>query len=187
MGDKNKMNGECIELDFIGNLEEAVLRLQEFSDKNKVRKVCINFNGHMLYSDTVTMDSAYLEVTGKTKSEFEEERKKQIEDLKRREEEHKARIPELSIKWKAEGHKNLDEKYWNYWDEIVPIRLNDLYKGMELGACLKIVKALNDGCDFKKAKEIINGQGHSGLSYSLVKSMVCSFCDRGKSFIEYLD
>lgn len=30
------------------------------------------FNGVTLYSDTVTMDSAYKQITGKTKSEFDE-------------------------------------------------------------------------------------------------------------------
>ena len=46
MGDKNKMNGECIELDFIGNLEvasdsniEESNEFPEFYDKCLHRKV----------------------------------------------------------------------------------------------------------------------------------------------------
>lgn len=42
------------------------------------------------------------------------------------------------------GHELLDKKYWKDWDEIVPIRLNDLYHGMELKCCLEIVSALNE-------------------------------------------
>jgi hypothetical protein len=57
---------------------------------------------------------------------------------------------------------------------------------MELGACLDIVKELNNGCDIELAKAIIEGQGHSGMSFGLVRSMVESFCDRGAEFSESL-
>ena len=36
-------------------------------------------------------------------------------------------------KYISDGHKILDEKYWNDWDKCVPIRVNDIYGGMELG------------------------------------------------------
>ena len=92
----------------------------------------------------------------------------------------------LTEKWIAKGHEILDSKYWEEWDRCVPIRLSDLYQGMELGCCLDIVKPLNDGCDFETAKQIIDNQGHSGISYGLMKSMVTAFCDRGSEFVEFL-
>lgn len=101
-------------------------------------------------------------------------------------EEHKARIPELTREWITKGHEILDEKYWEKWDECVPIRLDDLYKGMELGDCLEIVKALNDGCDLDTAKKIIHNQDHSGMSFGLVRAMVRAFCDRGNEFVDYV-
>jgi len=57
---------------------------------------------------------------------------------------------------------------------------------MELGATLDIVKELNAGCNLEVAKEIIEGQGHSGTSFSLICSMVKSFCDRGGEFVNYV-
>ena len=78
------------------------------------------------------------------------------------------------------------EKYHETWAKCVPIRLDDLYQGMELGATLDIVKELNAGCELQKAKEIIEGQGHSGMSFGLVCSMVKSFCDRGQEFVSYV-
>ena len=48
------------------NIERAVIELLEYKEKGEL--VCGEFNGHMLYSDTVTMDSAYLEITGKNKN-----------------------------------------------------------------------------------------------------------------------
>lgn len=86
--------------------------------------------------------------------------------------------------WIEEGHKIIDEKYWKDWDEIVPIRLNDLYHGMELGCCLEIVKVLNDGRDIFDALELMESQNHSGLSWALVRAMVKHFCDRGSVFAE---
>lgn len=72
------------ELDeWINTLEGNVERLLEFKNKGELVKLC--FNGHWLYSDTVTMDSAYLEVTGMSKSEFDKEKKK-YEELSKIEE-----------------------------------------------------------------------------------------------------
>lgn len=66
------MSEEYYELDFWGNLEEAVHKLQNWNNEYKNIKACIMFNGHKLCSDTVTMDSAYLKCTGKIKAEFDE-------------------------------------------------------------------------------------------------------------------
>ena len=179
------MDEEYYELDFLGNLECAVHKLQDWNSKYKTRKACIMFNGHKLCSDTVTMDSAYMEVLGKTRAEFDEEQRKQREEWKRHDDEHKAAIPVLTKKWIEEGHKVLSEDKWSYWDEVVPIRLSDLYEGMELGQCLDIVKILKTG-DFNKAKETMENQGHSGMSWGLMKSMVKEFSDVGEEFVKTL-
>ena len=46
-------------------------------------------------------------------------------------------------------------------------------------------KKLNEGCELQTAKDIIEGQVHSGMSFGLVCSMVKSFCDRGEEFSSY--
>ena len=152
------MDEEYYKLDYCGNLENAVYKLQDWNNKYKNRKACIMFNGYKLCSDTVTMDSAYVEVLGKTKAEFDAEKRKQREEWKRHEEEHRFAIPVLTKKWIEEGHKVLPEDKWSEWDRIVPIRLSDLYEGMELGQCLEIINILNTG-NFEKAKEIMENQG----------------------------
>lgn len=166
------------------NLDEAIVELIGCRDDGKL--AYINFNGTILYSDTVTPDGAYKEVTGMTRAEFftrqDEERKK----YEREEAEHKKKIPELTEEWKEKGHKILDEKYWELWDEVVPIRLGDLYRGMELGCTLDIVEKLNAGCDFAEAREIFEKQGHSGMSASLMFSMLINFCERGADFVRAL-
>ena len=57
---------------------------------------------------------------------------------------------------------------------------------MELGQCLDIVEILKTG-DYEKAKQTMENQGHSGLSWGLMKSMVRSFSDVGEDFIKILD
>ena len=86
------------------------------------------FNGHKLTSD-MTVDEAYIECLGRTSKEFKDEQEKWRQDLIRKEEEHKKKIPELIKCWIKEGHEVLSQDKWTEWDKCVPIRLGDLYEG----------------------------------------------------------
>ena len=153
------------------SIERAIRDLSLYKEHGEL--VCGEFNGKMLYSDVDDLDSAQVKITGKTKAEFDE-----VERIRYEEYQDERR-------WIEKGNLILDKKYHELWAKCVPIRLNDLYKGMELGATLDIVKELNAGCELTVAKGIIKEQGHSGMSFSLVCSMVKSFCDRGEEFVNY--
>lgn len=153
------------------SIERAIRDLSLYKEHGEL--VCGEFNGKMLYSDVDDLDSAYVKITGKTKAEFDE-----VERIRYEEYQDERR-------WIEKGNLILDKKYHELWAKCVPIRLNDLYKGMELGATLDIVKELNAGCELTVAKGIIKEQGHSGMSFGLVCSMVKSFCDRGEEFVNY--
>lgn len=166
---------------FAGNtIEDAVKELNKHEDL-----VCIKFNDKMLYSDIDDLESAFKKITGKTKSEFDEARRIENEKYEQEKKEHKEAIPKLTIEWVEKGKKILDEKHHKLWAKIVPIRLGDLYRGMELGNCLEIVEQLNKCAELEKAKSLIENQGHSGMSFSLVCSMIKEFCDRGDEFVRY--
>lgn len=170
------------EIEFgFGDIESAVKELKSHDEL-----VCGSFNGQVLYSDIDDLDSAYKKITGKTKAEFDNERKIENDKYKEDQRKHKEAIPELTKEWVAKGNAILDEKYRKTWAKCVPIRLGDLYHGMELKCCLDIVSELNKGCPLDEAKTIIEGQGHSGMSFGLVCSMVKSFCDRGEEFSSYV-
>ncbi|MBG9693331.1 hypothetical protein ABD91_21590 [Lysinibacillus sphaericus] len=66
------MNKKYEKINFlVGNtVEQAVKELLSYKEEGKL--VCGEFNGVVLYSDTVTMDSAYQKITGKTKAEFDQ-------------------------------------------------------------------------------------------------------------------
>lgn len=57
-----------------GNLEYVVNKLLQYKKDNI--HVCYKFNDTMLFSDTVTIDGAYLEITGMTKIERDKKLKK---------------------------------------------------------------------------------------------------------------
>ena len=169
------------EIEFgFGDISSAVKELKSHKDL-----VCGSFNGVMLYSDVDDLDSAYKKITGKTKAEFDEAERIRHEEYKAEEKKHKEAIPELTKEWIEKGNAILDAEFHETWAKCVPIRLDDLYRGMELGATLDIVKELNAGCELENAKEIIEGQGHSGMSFGLVCSMVRSFSKRGEEFVNY--
>ena len=170
------------EIEFgFGNIEEAVKELKSHKDLVKG-----TFNGQVLYSDIDDIDSAYKKVTGKTKAEFDEAEKQRQIEYKRQQKEHKEAIPKLTIEWVEKGKNILDKKHHELWTKIVPIRLGDLYQGMELGTCLEIVEQLNKGAELEEVKPLIENQGHSGMSFGLVCSMVREFADRGNEFVEYV-
>lgn len=175
-----KKNYRNIEFMAGENIESAIKELKSHKDL-----VCGSFNGQILYSDVDDVDSAYKKIVGKTKAECDEDKRKRHEEYEAENKRHEEAIPRLTEEWIEKGKNILDEKHLELWNKIVPIRLGDLYKGMELGACLDIVKELNAGCELDVAKKIIEEQGHSGMSFGLVCSMIKTFCDRGEEFVKY--
>lgn len=70
----------------------------------------------------------------------------------------------------------------NYsWGDI---RLGDLYRGMELGQCLDIIKTVKEK-SIQDGIDVMNNL-HSGISWELMKSMIREFCDCGNEFLEQL-
>ena len=172
-----------IEFETGANIEECVNDLL-FLKKHNIKAFGI-FNGHKLFSDTVTLESAYKEITGYTKEEYDKRIEEETNEYKKIQEDYEKQIPTETQYWIEEGHKILDKSKWDYWDKIVPIRLNDLYHGMELGCCLEIIKILQNGT-LEEAKREIDSQGHSGMSFGLVCAMVKEFSPRGQEFMEYV-
>ena len=183
------MEKNYIEIDFCGcTIERAVIKLLEYKEKGEL--VCCDFNGHMLYSDTVTMDSAYLEITGKNKADFDKAQEEWREKLRLESELAEKAAQENIPNWIEKGHKVFTKDKWEEWDKIVPIRASDLYHGMELDNTLQIQEILMADYSkesFEKAKICMEGQGHSGMSWSLVCAMIKEFCIHGEEFVMWLN
>ena len=75
-------------------IESAVYEL--LAAKARGEQVYGDFNGHKLYSDTVTMDSAYTEIMGCTKAEFDKRQAEWRENYKKEEQAREQREQEYS-------------------------------------------------------------------------------------------
>lgn len=164
-----------------GSIETAVKELAAYKAKGEL--VFGVFNDVKLYSDIDDLDSAYIKIVGSTKAECDQAELRSHELYEEQKRLHEESIPEMTVYWIEKGMAILDDKYLELWIKCVPIRLSDLYQGMELGCCLEIVEQLNLGVEFEKVKPILENQGHSGMSFGLVCAMVRSFSDRGAEFV----
>lgn len=183
------MEKKYIQIEALNNLEDAVLELIKYPIEHKGRLACCYFNGQMLYSDTVSLDSAYKAITEMAYFDFKEMLRSQREIIKKKEDEFKTELPDKTSAWIKRGHEILDSSKWDYWDKIVPIRAEDIYHGMELDASLDIIEILNQDKNdiFKIAKQMIEKQDHSGMLFSLVCAMLQEFSNKGKDFVDYLN
>lgn len=175
---------ECTKIEFrVGStIKEAIEELHNKAKDGK--KYCGEFNLHILTSD-MSVDDAYMEIMNKTFDEFQKEQEESRQRLIREDEEYKKKIPDLTKHWIEEGHKILSEDKWEIWDKCVPIRLSDLYRGMELGQCLDIIKTVREK-SITDGIEVMKNQEHSGMSWGLMKSMIKEFCDCGDEFLAQL-
>ena len=182
----SQLKASAVEVDFswkYGNtIEAAVKELEEYRARGE--SVVIDFNGHKLYSCDVTMDSAYTEITGQTKAEFDkaqEEWRKEYQEREAREEaEAKAKIPA----WIEKGEAFIYPERMEKWKECVEARAGDLYHGMDLDSALALMEKLESGATMEEVKEMFDEQGHSGASAGMVRRMMFHFAKRGPEFYE---
>lgn len=157
---------------------------------NKINK-CVNndvygvFNGQKFYPET-TLDEAYLMVTGLTK--LEKDRKDEESRVARikKDKEFQESIPSLIEGYEDRAVGVLKPSEFDYWCKIIPIRLSDMYNGMELDCTLSIGELLIDK-KYEEAEELFRNQGHSGMSHGLVCLMVKRFCFNGEDFITLIN
>ena len=164
------------------NLESVVYTL--LAAKARGESVYCEFNGHKLYSDTVSMDSAFMEVTGQTKADFD---KAQDEWHKNYEKEQKAaeqRAQNNISNWIEKGQALIFPERYEEWEKCVVARAKDLYHGVELDSALEIMQALESGASVEEAKQMLDKQGHSGMSASIVRNILFAFSKKGPEFWE---
>lgn len=141
------------------------------------------FNGKLIYS-TDTVDMAYMRILGKTKAEHDAEVQKWLDDRKRKEEEHKARIPEICEQYRKEARGLVLDEALEEWDRILEIRVGDIYKGMEMMNVLDCCRAMRETTltleqRLRNAYKVFENAGHSAMSASLTQALLRRFCPDG--------
>lgn len=182
----SELKASAVEVDFAwkyGNtIDGAIKELEEY--KARGESVVIDFNGHKLYSCDITIDGAYQEVLGQTKAEFDRAREEWRENYERQEEKDKAEAEAQIPYWLEKGQDLIYPERAEEWKKCVEARASDLYHGMDLNAAIEIMEMLENGT-LDDAKEILEGQDHSGASYGLVRNIVFAFSKKGPEFWEY--
>ena len=177
--DKNS----ATEINFYGTtLKECVNALLKYQSRGE--SVVVNFNGHKLYSADVTMDGAFQEVTGKTKAEFDKAQEEWRKEYRERQAREEAKAQEQIPYWLEKGSDLIYPERAEEWKQCVEARAKDLYHGMDLNAAIEIMEMLENG-SLDDAKEVLEGQDHSGASYGMVRNIVFSFSKKGPEFWEH--
>lgn len=148
------------------------------------------FNGQKLYSSN-SLNTMYKKVTGHSKEEYDNLVKQEQDEYKRRKEEFERNKPKLIEEYKKKARGIIPEDKLELWDKVVPIRLDDIYQGIELGYWLELIEILNDpnlSYDVKmvKGKDIFDKQRHSGMSGNLVMSGLKQFHPLGNDLVEFI-
>ena len=164
------------------NIESAVNRLLEAKKQGK-HAYCV-FNDTYLYSDNVTMDSAYIEICGCTKEEYD---KKVEEEILRCREKAALRQKEAiqNIPDKIERGRNLIYPFrFVEWARLVTDDAIALYHGCVTESVLEIMQAIEDNKSMNEIVHIFEEQGHSGMSASLTRKYVLTYSKNGYPFYE---
>ena len=185
-GSLEKEQATEIELSPGMTLEHAVNLLIDHRERGE--SVFCTFNGHKIYSADVTMDSAFLEVIGKNKADADKEKEEWYANYKR-EREEASRKAEAKIPGWIEMGKTLgiDPALTGDWEKMVKIHAGDIYHGIEIDYAIAVMQKLNEEATAKDVKEALDGQGHSGASYGMVRSIVETFSPRGKNIFKEID
>lgn len=180
-----KMSREnAYEIEFAhGTLERCVEMLLEYQSRGE--SVYIDYRGHRLYSCDVTMDSAFKEVTGKTKAESDEIVAERRRESKERESRELAEARKKIPTWVEMGSAYIYPERVEEWTRCVDIRANDLYHGTEIDLALNLMQKLESGASIEEVKDIFTGQSVRSANFvRMVRSIMLRFAKRGIEFYE---
>lgn len=166
----------------MGSIDNAVKRLLEYREKGE--SMFVDFNGHKLYSCDVTIDSAYMEIIGQTKAEYDKAREKWRKEYEARQAKEEAEAQAKIPSWIEQGEKFIYPERIGKWINCVEDRAGDFYHGMDLDSALALMEKLESGATMEEVKEMFDEQGHSGHSAGMVRWILLNFAKRGPEFYE---
>lgn len=193
---KESFKSEIKEIPIRGGdtIESAVYTL--LAAKARGQSVYCEFNSiyhkrHKLYSDTVSMDSAYMEITGRTKADNDkalEEYYKGREVVKK---ENRERMKANFLNWIKIGETLIFPERCAEWEKYVVDQFSgscskyaDPYYTITLFDCgLKIMTALENGASIEEAKKIFYDECDKD-SMDEVRTTVLRFSSKGPEFWE---
>lgn len=91
---------------------------------------------------------------------------------------------ETIYSWIERGQALIFPERYEDWEQCVQDSAKQLYHGLDLEAALEIMEVLDKGDSIEEAKKILDDQNHSGMSESIVRSIIFHFSSKGPEFYE---
>ena len=165
------------------NIDNSVKTLQEYREKGlNVYISC--YNDIKLYSCDVTIDSAYVELTGQTKAEFDKSIEETDKKIKAEQEQKKAELIAKIPSYIEEGKKIIYPERLEDWTKEIKSSIEGIYQGAPLIEALDLMKQLDKGESLEKVKETLDNKNVGGNAYEIVIRIVLNFSKRGPEFYE---
>ncbi len=137
------------------------------------------FSGHLLHSDTISEDSAYLTVTGMTKNEFLEARAAYLKQQRSANEIARKKLPTLIERGKSiifpERHTD--------WEQHVSVNAR-IYDSIYIEPAIKVMEALEEGKTIKETTELLESLIPNKEDWYYVQNTVYQYSRRGPEFYE---
>lgn len=160
-----------------GELKDVVQSLLEI--KARGESAFCDFNGYRLYSDTVTFDSAYKEITGYTYQEYEEEALKRKLEHKRKLEEAIPKVPGYIHR----GKQMIYPEKHDEWTEVVVTQcIHAPQHGETVEIALKVMSLLECGATLEEIQPLLDQADKLYYGLHDVRTIVLNFSDDGPWF-----
>ena len=171
-----------IDISFCSTLEDAVNELLR-RRANGEQVYCI-FNDVKLYSDNVTMDSAYMEVCGCTKEEHDRRMEEYIDNIKKERARDQAEALKKVPMYINKGKELIYPFRLKEWEEFVIADATGTYNGLLTRDITDLLIAIEEGKTVEELLKMFKEQNHSGFSASVTRSMIMRFSKNGYPFFE---
>ncbi len=193
-----------------GDLEKALQLMEQLEAGSTMEEVMENFNSQNHSGASAGMvriillhfskkgpeffeKTAHGEIIGDQKTILEETKRENAEFERIHNPEKVAEEPEvveenaprdLVSSRIAKGEKLLYPERLKEWKEYVERSSNGLYGGMDVDAVIELMEVFENGGTMEDAQKAFDNQNHSGLSYSMVRSLMFRYAKKGPEFYE---
>ncbi len=167
----------------VDTLDEAVNIL--IAEREQGRDVFLIFNGHRLFSRNITMESAWLQVVGKTREEHLKEQEELLNRVNFIVEKEKKESVENIPKWIQQGSLIIYPEKLEAWKDLVNKIANGWFNGFDLMYALEVMKALDSGVDIDEVKTFLLKKNLDGKLYLSVLHIVLNFSKKGPEYFTW--
>ena len=167
----------------LASIDKAVEFLTAYRERGE--SVYIVFNGHKLYSCDVTIDSAYKEIMGMTKVEFDAHKEAFVRKNEEKMEEETTKARKKIPDWIERGKLYIYPELWKEWEETVEDRVGGTYPGLDLDGALEIMEKLEKDPSMKEAEDALKSLNPEIIDR--VRGLLLCFAKKGPDFYKVTD